>query len=184
MLTHTLGLPMRRHGYAVGASMRHYARMRGEPEELWETVGVLHDFDYEAHPEEHPHWGLRHLEGLGADPVILRAIASHCDSTSVPRESALERHLFACDELSGFVMAVAFVRPSKSIHEVEVSSVLKKLKTPAFAAGVHRDEVQAGAEAIGLPIEEHIANVIAALRADAARLGLDGMASSSVSKDQ
>lgn len=175
MCEHTPSESLRRHMLGVETCMRWYAERLGEDVEQWGLAGLLHDFDYEQHPDEHPLWGMALLESMDVDPLVVRAIASHyAAKTGVSPESPMERHLFACDELSGFVTAVTYVRPSKSIHEVEVKSVTKKLKTPAFAAGVNREDVMQGAELIGLPLEEHIANVLAAMQADAESLGLAG----------
>lgn len=173
---HTQSDSLRRHCLAVETCLGWYAKQRGEDVALWRTVGVLHDFDYEGHPDDHPMWGVRLLEQLGWNTVITRAIASHGDHTGVLRESALEKHLFAVDEMTGFIAAVAYVRPSKSVHEVEVKSVLKKLKTPAFAAAVDREAVRQGADDIGLTLEEHIANMLAAMKGNAEELGLGGIA--------
>src|SRR3984893_14260495 len=172
---------LRRHCYAVADSMRHFAQVRGADADLWEAVGLLHYMDYERHPnqeqsptEGHPFVGVTTLREQGWSEEVCRAILSHADYASVTRETPLERTLYAVDELSGFVMAVARVRPSKSIHEVDVASVKKKMKDKAFARAVNRDDIVRGAAELEMPLEDVIAGVIAALRADAGRLGLAG----------
>src|SRR5678815_701769 len=172
---------LRKHCYAVADSMKHFAQLRGEDADLWEAVGLLHDMDYERHPnlersstEGHPFVGVAWLREQGWNEEVCRAILSHADYSGVARMTPLERTLYAVDELSGFVMAVARVRPSKSIHEVDVASVKKKMKDKAFARAVNREDITRGAAELGLPLEEVIGGVITALQGDADRLGLAG----------
>jgi putative nucleotidyltransferase with HDIG domain len=172
---------LRRHCYAVADSMKHFAKQSGADADLWEAVGLLHDMDYERHPnqeqsptEGHPFVGVAWLREHGWSEEVGRAILSHADYAGVTCESPLERTLYAVDELSGFVMAVARVRPSKSIHEVDVASVKKKMKDKAFARAVNREDITRGAAELGMPLEDVIAGVITALRGDAERLGLAG----------
>lgn len=177
MTEHTPSESLQRHMLAVEACMRWYARKLGEDEELWGRTGLLHDFDYEEFPDEHPLPGMKMLEEKGEDPALIRAIASHyAAKTGVQPESALERHLFACDEITGFLTACVYVRPSRSIMDLEVKSVNKKLKTAAFAAGVSRDDLRDGAEMIGVELNQHIANCIEAMRGEADLLGIRGEA--------
>ena len=162
-----------RHALAVEASTRFYARRGREDEELWGIVALLHDFDYEIHPtlDKHPQDGAAILRDEGYSEEVTEAILSHAEHLALPRDTPLKRTLFACDELSGFVHACGLVRPT-GLDGLEPKSVRKKLKQPSFAAGVHRDEVYAGAELIGLELDEHIANVVAALQPLSKELGL------------
>ena len=167
---------LRKHLLGVEAAVRGYARAAGEDEEAWGFVALVHDFDYEKYPDRdnHPFRGVEILQGLGYPEWVTRAILSHADYSGVPRETPLEKTLFACDELSGFVTAAALVRPSKSILDLEASSVMKRMKDKAFARAVPREDLRKGAEELGLPLEEHVANVIRFLRAEADALGLRG----------
>ncbi len=162
-----------RHALAVEASVRFYARLHDEDEELWGSVALLHDFDYEIHPtlDKHPQDGAPILREEGYPEIVIDGVLSHADHLALPRDTPLKKTLFACDELSGFVHACGLVRPT-GIDGLEPRSVRKKLKQPSFAAGVHRDEVYAGAELLGLELDEHIANVISALQPIAPELGL------------
>ena len=162
-----------RHALAVEASVRSYARRDGKDEEAWGVVALLHDFDYEIHPtlDKHPQDGAPILREEGYPEWMIEAILSHAEHLAMPRDTELKRVLFACDELSGFVHACGLVRPT-GLDGLEPKSVKKKLKQPSFAAGVHRDEVYEGAELIGLELDEHIANVVAALQPIAGELGL------------
>jgi putative nucleotidyltransferase with HDIG domain len=164
---------LRRHALAVEASTASYARRYGEDEELWRVTALLHDFDYEIHPtlDEHPQDGAPILRAEGYPEEVIEAVLSHAEHLGLPRDTRLKKTLFACDELSGFVHACGLVRPA-GLDGLEPKSVRKKLKQPSFAAGVHRDEVYAGAELLGLELDEHIANVVAALQPIARELGL------------
>ncbi|MEJ7652450.1 MAG: HDIG domain-containing metalloprotein [Chloroflexia bacterium] len=166
-----------KHSLAVEAAVRGYARKLGEDEEHWALAGLLHDFDYEIHPEadKHPAAGRPILEARGVPEDVIYAIQSHADYLEIARTHALDKVLYAVDELSGFVMAVAMVRPSKSIHDVDVRSVKKKLKDKAFARAVHRDEIYAGAQDLGVELDEHIQTVIESLQRSAPELGLEGV---------
>lgn len=165
---------LRRHALAVEACMRYYARLWGEDEEWWGITGLLHDLDYEQHPsmEEHPFVGMEILRQKGYPEEVVRAVGAHADHTGIPRQTRMEHTLFACDELTGFVTAVALVRPSKKLAEVDVSAVRKKMKDKAFARAVSREELLKGAEEIGVPFEEHVQNVINAMSTIADELGL------------
>jgi putative nucleotidyltransferase with HDIG domain len=173
---------LRKHCYAVADSMKHFAQLRGEDVDLWEAVGLLHDMDYERHPnlersatEGHPFVGVAWLRENGWSDEVCCAILSHADYSGVSRETPLERTLYAVDELSSFVVAVALVRPTKSIHDVDVRAVKKKIKDKAFARAVNRDDIIRGAEHLEMPIDDVITQVIAALKGDAERLGLVGV---------
>jgi putative nucleotidyltransferase with HDIG domain len=173
---HTASDNLRKHALAVEAAVRGYARRFGEDEETWGVVALLHDFDYERWPsaEDHPFRGAEILRGKGYPEFVIRAILSHADYSGVPRETPLEHTLFACDEMAGFVTAASLVRPSKSILDLETSSVVKRMKDKAFARGVKREDLRQGAAEVGLTLEEHISNVIAFMRERADQLGLRG----------
>jgi putative nucleotidyltransferase with HDIG domain len=173
---HTQSDSLRKHMLAVEAAVRGYARLFGEDEEAWGFVALVHDFDYEKHPdaEHHPFRGVEILQRLGYPEWVTRAILSHADYSGVARESRLEHTLFACDEMAGFVTAAALVRPSRSVLDLEASSVLKRMKDKAFARAVNRDDLRRGAEEMSLPLEAHVANVIRFMRERADELGLRG----------
>src|SRR5829696_8314411 len=171
----THGDSLRKHALAVESAVRGYARQAGADEEEWGVVALLHDFDYERYPTlgDHPVKGCEHLASLGYPEWVTRAILSHAaEATGVTRDSPLEKTLFACDEMAGFVTAASLVRPSRSILDLEASSVIKRMKDKAFAKGVSRDDLRQGAEALGLPLEEHITNVIGFMRGRRDVLGL------------
>jgi len=163
------------HMLAVEAGMRAYARRFGEDEELWAIVGLLHDFDYESFPDEHPHSGAQILRERGWPEVVVHAVLSHAaEATGVERESLMEKALFAVDDLTGLIVAVALVRPSKDIRDVKVKSVKKKWKDSRFAAGAHRELTEQGAALIEMDLWEHVGVVLEAMQGIAAELGLDG----------
>jgi putative nucleotidyltransferase with HDIG domain len=167
---------LRKHALAVEACMRAYARQLGEDEEKWGVVGLTHDFDYEKYPslDDHPMRGSEILQQRGWPEDIRRAILSHADHTGVARQSRLEHALFACDELAGFITAVALVKPGKSLAEVDARSVRKKMKDKAFARSVSRDDITKGTQELGVELEQHIAFCIEAMKGIAGKLGLDG----------
>lgn len=173
---------LRRHMLAVECCVVAYARKFGQNEELWGATALLHDFDWEIHPAapDHPMKGETILAERGVSPEIRRAILSHANYSGVPRESLLEKTLYACDELAGFLTACSYVKPGKSIHEVDLGSVKRKLKDKAFARNVNRDDIVNGAQELGVPLEEHIAFCIEAMKTSADALGLAGEAASSV----
>ena len=165
-----------KHMLSVEAAMRWYAEKMGEDVELWGVVGLLHDFDWEIHPtlEGHPVKGAPILREKDVPEEIVRAILSHADHTGIPRDSVMEKALFACDEITGLITAVALVRPSRSLMDLKVKSVKKKWKDKSFAAGANREEIEQGAEEFGVELWEHVGNVIEAMRRVAPELGLDG----------
>ena len=184
----TQGESLRKHGLAVSVCTEAYGVLEAERMglsgdeadayvETYASAGLLHDMDYERHPslEEHPFVGVAYLREQGWPENVLHAILAHADYTGTPRESHLDKALFACDELAGFLTACALVKPSKSIHEVEVAGVRKKMKDKAFARAVSRDDIVAGAELLGLSVEEHVGNCLRAMQSRAAELGLEGV---------
>ncbi len=182
MHEYTASDALRKHMYAVEIAMRAMAELAGEDPDAWGLVGLLHDYDYERFPnaahsptEEHPAEGVRRLAAEGLPEAMQRAILGHASYTGVPRDSAMARALFAVDELCGFLVACALVRPSRSLADLEVSSVKKKLKDKAFARGVSREDVTRGAAELGVPLEEHIEFVLRALRPHERALGLGGV---------
>lgn len=174
---HTKNPALIKHMLIVEACVAWYARKLGEDETTWGRAALLHDFDYEAHPDQHPNWGIGLLKSMGEDEAVVQAIAAHApERTGVTPTALLDKHLFACDELSGLINACILVRPSRSVMDLEVKSVRKKLKDPTFAAGVNRQDVIEGAEMIGLEMDQHIGNLLEALRERAGELGLAGEA--------
>lgn len=172
---------LRKHMMSVEAAMRFYAAKMGQDVEAWGIAGLIHDFDYERYPnatlsatEEHPAEGVRHLRSLGYSEEICDAVMGHAHYTGVPRESLMSKALFACDELTGLITASTLVKPSKNVADVDVAGLRKKMKDKAFARGVNRDDVIQGAEALGVPLDEHIGNVLQAMQGSADTLGLDG----------
>ena len=165
-----------RHMLAVEAAMRFYAEKFGEDQEIWGITGILHDFDWEIHPtlDEHPQAGATILRERGVPEEIVRAVLSHADHTGIPRHTLMEKALYACDEITGLITAVALVRPSRSLLDLEASSVKKKWKDRAFAAGANRDEIAKAAQEFDIELWDHVSNVILAMRTIATELGLAG----------
>lgn len=168
---------LRRHMLAVEAAMRDYAKFYGEDPDEWGLVGLLHDFDWEIHPslESHPQDGAPILQERDVPEPIIHCILSHADHTGVPRQTLMERALYACDEITGLIVAVALVRPSRSLHDLKVRSVRKKWKEPRFAANIDRDQISRGAERLGVDLWEHVERVIQSMRTVAEELGLEGV---------
>jgi len=168
---------LRKHALAVETCVTAYARMWGEDETKWSVTALLHDFDWEIHPtlDEHPQKGEVILAERGVDEEIRRAILSHANHCGVPRETVLQKTLYACDELAGFITAISYVKPNRSVFEVDVPSVKKKMKDKAFARSVNRQDIVDGAAQLGIPLEEHIAFCVKAMQDRAAELGLQGV---------
>jgi predicted hydrolase (HD superfamily) len=163
---------LRKHMLAVETAMKWYARKFGEDENLWGNLGLVHDFAYEKYPDQHPQKDGEILQDLGWSDELVRVIWSHGDALNIPREKLVEKTLYAVDELTGLIIAVALVRPSKKLADVDLSSVKKKWKDKAFARGVNREDIAKGAEAMGIPLDEHITNVLDALKGNAEALGV------------
>ena len=161
------------HSLGVGPAMRWYAATRNEDAEAWGIVGLLHDFDYEEHPDDHPGWGMRYLESQGWDQVLIRAVGSHNDALGISRDSLSEKYLYACDELSGLIIATALIQPN-GVLDLTAASVRKKMKQKSFAASVNREDIVRGAADLGVELDEHIQFIIDALKPMAADLGLTG----------
>jgi putative nucleotidyltransferase with HDIG domain len=172
---------LRKHALAVETCVAAYARKHGEDEHQWSLTGLLHDFDWDIHPtlEEHPQKGEAILAERGVEEEIRRAILSHANHCGVPRETPLQKTLYACDELAGFITAISYVKPGKSVFEVDVASVRKKMKDKAFARSVNRQDIIEGAQELGVPLDEHIEFCLKAMQARAAELGLQGNAGAS-----
>ena len=166
-----------RHMLALEAAMRHYARLLGEDEEIWGLAGLLHDFDWEIHPnlEHHPQDGAPILRERGVPEVVIKAVLSHANHTGIPRQTRMQKALYACDEITGLITAVTLVRPSKSIRDVTVKSIKNKWKDKAFAAGAKREEIEQATQEFGVELWEHAGNVLAAMQAQAQELGLEGV---------
>ncbi len=163
---------LRKHHLAVEAAMRYYARKFGEDERAWGNIGLIHDFEYEKYPDQHPQKGSEILEGLGFPPDWVYAVKTHGDHMNLPREHLVDKTLYAVDELTGLIIAVALVRPSKKLADVDLAAIKKKWKDKAFARGANREQIKRGAEELGVPLDEHIGNVLMALQESHEALGL------------